>query len=284
MKGVLNFRKRRGMTSSDAVGRVRRILGTRAVGHMGTLDPAGEGVLLLGVGKATRLFDFYLHKDKVYEAEFAFGYTTDTLDGDGIVTERTTCVPDRQMLANVLPKFVGKLSQVPPAYSAKSVGGVRAYTLARKGKSVQLPPCDVEIYALECIEQTAEHTYKVRVHCSSGTYIRSLCRDVAGALGSLATMTSIVRTRCGEFGLEDSVTEERLAEVGETALVSVEDALSALPRYDLRSDVYTRLIGGIKPYAPDAPEGDFVLYCRDELFGIARKRDDILSVTCYLRD
>ena len=133
MKGVLNLNKEPGMTSASAVARVRRILGERAVGHMGTLDPQGEGVLLIGVGKATRLFDFYLNKDKVYRATFTFGYATDTLDGDGAVIEDGRPIPEEAALRTALTKSVGAVEQMPPAYSAKSVGGVRAYRLARQG-------------------------------------------------------------------------------------------------------------------------------------------------------
>ena len=138
MTGVLNLYKPKGITSSAAVVACRKILGTKAIGHMGTLDPMGEGVLLLGVGKATRLFDYYLRKDKVYEAEFAFGYETDTLDIEGTVTSRAAHIPTQEEIAAVLPQCTGRKMQVPPMYSAKSVNGVRAYALARAGKSAEL--------------------------------------------------------------------------------------------------------------------------------------------------
>lgn len=282
MKGVLNIYKPRGITSSDAVVACRKILGTRAVGHMGTLDPAGEGVLLLGVGKATRLFSYYLQKDKVYEAEFRFGYETDTLDGDGIVVARTETVPDRAQIEGGLPAFMGTMSQIPPQYSAKSVDGVRAYALARAGKTVPLAACDVTVYDFAVLRQTGEHTYAFRIHCSAGTYIRSLCRDLAKKLGSLATMVSIKRTRCGPFCIENSVTLEELAEQKENALVSVEDAVSALPTVTLPDEMYTPLCNGIK--IPCGQAGEFALYCKGQLFGIAHSVDGILKIKTYLRD
>lgn len=282
MKGLLNLYKPRGITSSNAVVACRKILGTRDIGHMGTLDPAGEGVLLLGVGKATRLFDYFLHKDKVYEAEFRFGFSTDTLDGDGTVTEQTNRIPSESEIRSVLPRFTGKQMQVPPQYSAKSVNGVRAYKLAREGKSAHLAPCAVEIYSLECLRQTTENTYLFRVHCSSGTYVRSICRDVAAALQSLAAMVSIKRTRCGAFCVENAVTLDALAESKESLLVSVESSLADLPRVVLPDTYYTPLCNGIKiPYDRD---GKFTLYCGGELFGIACAEHGFLKVKTYLRD
>ncbi len=282
MKGVLNLYKPRGITSSAAVVSVRKILGVKAIGHMGTLDPAGEGVLLLGVGKATRLFDHFLHKDKVYTAEFCFGYVTDTLDGDGTVTQTTDVIPDRAALTAILPQFIGKQQQIPPQYSAKSVHGVRAYALAREGKTVALPPCEVEIYSLECTEQTGEYTYRMQIHCSSGTYIRSLCRDIAAALGSLATMVSIKRLRCGPFTAENSVTLDRLAQEKENALVPLCEALNDLPVVRLSDELFAPLCNGIK--IPCEQKGEFLLYCRGELFGIARAEKRILKIKTYLRD
>ena len=282
MKGVLNLYKPRGITSSGAVVACRKILGTREIGHMGTLDPAGEGVLLLGVGKATRLFGHFLHKDKEYEAEFRFGFSTDTLDGDGTVTETTNLIPSESEIRSVLPRFTGKQMQSPPQFSAKSVNGVRAYTLARAGKSVELAPCAVEIYALECLRRTEENTYLFRVHCSSGTYVRSICRDVAAAVGSLATMVSIKRTRCGAFRAENAVTLDLLSERKENALVTVESALADLPQVTLPDAYYTPLCNGIK--IPCDREERFALYCGGELFGIACAECGVLKIKTYLRD
>ena len=126
MKGIINFYKPKGISSAAAVGQVKRILGRKDVGHMGTLDPDAEGVLLIGVGKATRLFDFFLNKDKVYVAEFTFGYETDTLDGSGTVIAMTDKIPSAEEIKAVLKKFIGKISQFPPKYSSKSINGRRA--------------------------------------------------------------------------------------------------------------------------------------------------------------
>ncbi|MCI8413187.1 MAG: tRNA pseudouridine(55) synthase TruB [Clostridia bacterium] len=284
MKGVLNLYKPKGITSSDAVVKCRRILGTKAIGHMGTLDPAGEGVLLLGVGKATRLFDYYLKKDKVYEAEFCFGYETDTLDGEGQIIACADTVPVLSDIEKVLPQFIGKQKQIPPRYSAKSVNGVRSYKLAREGKAPDLPACDVEIYALDCVRQTGENTWLFRVHCSAGTYIRSLCRDVAARLGALATMVSIKRTRCGAFTAENAVTLEELTERGEHALTPVCAALADLPEYRLPDEYYTKLRNGIGIALTQDCTGDFALYCKNELFGIGCAENGRIKIKTYLRD
>lgn len=282
MKGVINLYKPCGITSSDAVVACRKILGTRAIGHMGTLDPAGEGVLLLGVGKATRLFDYFLHKDKVYEAEFAFGYETDTLDGDGTTVRTCDVLPSARQLEDTLPQFIGKLQQLPPQYSAKSINGVRAYKLARAGQTAMLAPCEVEVYSLALVRQTAPNTYLFRVHCSSGTYVRSLCRDIAAAAGSLATMVSIKRMRCGVFCVQDSVTVEELRERKEDALTPVEKALEALETVCLPDELFAPLCNGVK--IPCERCEDFALYCRGELFGIARGENGVLKLKTYLRD
>ena len=163
MGGVLNIYKPPGLSSAAVVGKVKHILGTRAVGHMGTLDPMGEGVLLMGVGKGTRLFDWFLGKSKTYEATFRFGIMTDTIDSTGTVTGNTDVVPTAGGIADVLPSLTGDVMQMPPAYSAKSVGGVRAYKLARAGRAVELKPAAVHIDTIELLGKTGENEYQFRI-------------------------------------------------------------------------------------------------------------------------
>lgn len=280
MKGIINLYKPSGITSSTAVGKVRKALGTREVGHMGTLDPAGEGVLIIGVGKATRLFDYFLQKDKVYEAEFAFGYETDTLDGDGVILEETQNIPTLQQITDTLKNFMGELNQLPPKYSAKNVDGKRAYDLARSGIEFELKTSRITVYDFKVLEQTKPNTYKMQIHCSSGTYIRSLCRDLSHSLGSLATMISIKRIRSGKFYVDNSVTIENL---NIDSLVSIDDALSDLRRIDLPDECYHDLANGIKQ-AHEQIDGKFRLYCCNELFGIAEVIDGLINIKAYLRD
>lgn len=285
MKGIVNLYKPKGWTSRDAVNKVRNLLHVKEVGHMGTLDPAGEGVLPIGVGKGTRLFDALLKKDKVYEAEFAFGYETDTIDGDGVTIKTTENIPSRNRIESKLTNFIGVIRQVPPLYSAKNVNGSRAYDLARKGVDFTLEAAEVEVYSFELVKETGKNTYLMKIHCSAGTYIRSLCRDLAYALDSLATMVSIKRIRAGQFRIEDTVTVDDVAKNGAACVIPLEVALSDFPRFDLQETEYERLIHGVKMPVDDVPEAPFTVYCNDELFGLGEK-DELgrLKIKTYLRD
>ena len=283
MKGIINLNKPKNWTSRDAVNKVRSILHEKQIGHMGTLDPQGEGVLLIGLGKATRLFDAFLDKDKVYRAHFSFGYETDTLDGDGQTIATTTVIPSTEQIEKVLPTLTGKIDQLPPKYSAKSIGGVRAYDLARRGVEFEIKPAQVEIYSIKLLSRD-DNTIFVEIHCSAGTYIRSVCRDLAYALNSLATMTSITRMRAGKFNIEDSVTVDELTTLGEKALISVEDALTDFPRYDLPDEDYERFSNVIKIYPTGTPPAPFTVYCKGELFGLGEVVNGVLKIKTYLRD
>lgn len=280
MNGILNVYKPSEISSAATVGKVRRALGYRHVGHMGTLDPIGEGVLLVGVGKGARLFDYYLGKSKTYEAAFRFGITSDTLDITGNVTEKTDNIPNERTIKDALNKFIGVQEQLPPAYSAKSVGGVRAYELARKGLAPELKPAVITVNRFDMIKTVGENEYLFRIDCSAGTYIRSLCRDLAESLGSLALMTSIKRTRCGTFFVENSV---KIENITPDIVLSLDDALSEMPRFDAPDEAYKTIINGV-PYKTElAPEGDFTLYCRNELIGIARVQSSCIKIKTYLK-
>ena len=284
MNGVVNLYKPKGWTSRDAVNKVRSCLGVKEVGHMGTLDPQGEGVLPVGVGKATRLFDAFLKKDKVYEADFAFGYETDTLDGEGVTINDGGRIPSESEVEEAIGKLVGEQMQIPPAYSAKSVGGVRAYDLARKGEKVELKPALVTIYDARVIGLSGD-TYRVYVHCGAGTYIRSVCRDLAYSLGTYATMTSIKRIRSGVFKVENSVTVDDLINLKEKAVIPVSDVLADFPRLDVPDEKYEKLRNGVKIFVPQTPAPPFAVYCRNELFGLGELRDDgTIKIKTYLKD
>lgn len=278
MDGVINIDKPSGITSSAAVIAVRRTLGIKAVGHMGTLDPIGSGVLLIGIGKGTRLFDYFLKKEKTYITEFEFGYESDTLDNTGKTVLTTSVLPGKEDIVAVLPGFTGKQMQIPPQYSAKSVAGRRAYDLAREGIAVKLSPSEIEIKSIKLLEKTAENTYNFEIKCSSGTYIRSICRDLAYKLGSLATMTAIRRTECGIFTAANAV---KLDKLSESDVIPLEHAIT-LPRYDAADDDYIKLCNGIKLVKDDLPSGKFALYCRGELFGLAEDENGI-KIKTYLR-
>jgi tRNA pseudouridine55 synthase len=209
--GVLNLLKPPGMTSHDAVAFVRRVLKNKRVGHTGTLDPAAAGVLPICVGQATRLVEDLQAGTKEYLAEATFGYETDTLDQCGLtIRECDASSLTLEMLTAVLEKFRGDIEQTPPMYSAIKIDGKKLYELAREGKEIEIPTRRVNISALSVTQFESGERPKafLKVECSSGTYIRSLVRDIGNELGLAATMTFLVRTRSGDFELERAVTPQ----------------------------------------------------------------------------
>ncbi|MFZ0796800.1 MAG: tRNA pseudouridine(55) synthase TruB, partial [Terriglobales bacterium] len=204
MNGVVVIDKPPGLTSHDVVNRVRRILGQRAVGHLGTLDPSATGVLPIVLGNLTRLAQFYVHSEKTYEGVIRFGFATDTYDADG---EPTT--PQQEVHINchevraVAAQFQGAFEQMPPPFSAKKIAGVPAYKLARKKQAIDLKPVKVEIKEFEILDTTADQaTFRARV--TSGTYIRSVAHEMGQKLGCGAHLASLRRTAAAEFTVEDA--------------------------------------------------------------------------------
>ena len=203
--GFINVNKPSGIVSSTVVNKLKWLSGVPC-GHMGTLDPLASGVLPVGLGNATRLFDYFLEKEKEYIAEFTFGVDSDTLDSTGNLIHGGH-VPNEQEISSVLPQFFGDIMQVPPKYSAKNVNGQRGYDLARKGIDFELAPKKVHIYGIEVLgkKEGTEDTFHLRIRCGGGTYIRSLARDIAAALDTKAVMSALNRTQSGAFRLEDAV-------------------------------------------------------------------------------
>jgi tRNA pseudouridine55 synthase len=211
MNGVLVIDKPAGLTSHDVVNRVRRILGQRSVGHLGTLDPSATGVLPIVIGNLTRLAQFYAHSEKTYEGVIRFGFATDTYDADG---EPTTPQQDVRLsldaLRAIAADFHGTIEQVPPPFSAKKIAGVPAYKLARKKKEVVLKPVQVEIKEFEILSAAADQaTFRARV--ASGTYMRSIAHEIGQKLGCGAHLASLRRTAAAEFRIEDAHSLEALA-------------------------------------------------------------------------
>lgn len=213
MDGVIVVDKAQGWTSHDVVNKMRRIAGTKKVGHLGTLDPAATGVLPLVIGKATRLAQFYTRNNKTYKGVIRFGISTDTYDGEGTVTS-STAEFSLEGLPEFLNRFVGRFAQVPPAVSAKKIGGRPAYELARKQLAVELKPVEVEVYSLEIL-RIEPPDVAIRVHCSAGTYIRSIAHDLGQAMGCGAHLKALRRTASGDFKIADARTLEQLAALSE---------------------------------------------------------------------
>jgi tRNA pseudouridine55 synthase len=239
ISGVLIIDKPAGLTSHDIVARVRRILGIRQVGHFGTLDPFATGVLPVSVGKATRFAQFYLKSRKAYEGTIHFGFSTDTYDATGQPTsESVPVVLDGEILERIFREFTGRLMQTPPPFSAKHVGGVRAYELARQQKPVSLAPVEVEIYALELLG-IEQQDVRFAVECSGGTYVRSLAHDLGQKVRCGAYLAGLRRIGVAEFKESQAVTLDRLAEVVkenriQNCLVPLEALLPEFPELVVR--------------------------------------------------
>lgn len=259
--GFVNLSKPAGMTSSDAVCIVRGVLsrtigGRQKTGHLGTLDPLATGVLPIALGKATALFDFLAFKTKRYVAEFTFGTATDTLDRGGKIVRSDGRIPSAEEIAAVLARFTGEFMQTPPAYSAKSVNGRRAYSYARSGEAVELAPKLVRVDSFELIGG-GEGVYEFAIECGGGTYIRSLARDVAEALGTCAYMSALTRTKSGPFTAENAVTPDEFRLAPEKHIIPAEFALGGLKKVALDENSLKRALNGIPAAAADVAEGEY---------------------------
>jgi tRNA pseudouridine55 synthase len=271
MDGVLNVNKQPGMTSHDVVQAVRRITGEKRVGHTGTLDPMATGVLVLCMGKATRIAQYLEAGEKEYKAVMRLGVTTDTLDADGRVLEtRLYSPPDRSQLLNALKRFTGTITQQPPAYSAIKVKGVPSYKLAREGKAEPLKPRQVTIYGID-LSAYEDPLVSLTVKCSKGVYIRTLCSDLGDVLGPGAHLADLVRTRSGRFAIDRSVTLDQLTHAAadgtlERFLVSLDEALTDFPgRVVADADAAKILNGGriLLPTSPIPEEGAGLIRIHD---------------------
>jgi len=238
LNGVVIVDKPGQWTSHDVVNKMRRLAGTKRVGHLGTLDPNATGVLPLVLGRATRLAQFYTRNDKVYEGIIHFGFSSDTYDAKGEATSPEPTSSEqgvaltRERLEAALAPFRGRFEQTPPPVSAKKIGGRKAYELARKNQPVELKPVPVEVYALEVLNlDGCEAT--VRVHCSAGTYLRSIAHEAGLALGCGAFLKSLRRTASGDFKIESARTLEELAALAEAGRLNeaVIPAAQLLPEF-----------------------------------------------------
>ncbi len=248
MDGILLINKEKAWTSNDVVQKVKHKLNEK-VGHTGTLDPLATGVLPLLVGKGTLLSKYLINHDKEYIATISLGKKTETGDAEGEVTQEkqvTNNMLEEGNVKNILNTFCGKTTQTPPMYSAIKVDGKKLYEYARKGKNVEVPPRNIQIYNIELISISSEKkeiTYKVS--CSKGTYIRSLCEDIALKLGTVGYMKDLVRTKVGDFKIEDAIkiSEE---EDFEKNIITIEDFLSNKPSINLDKNQLNKFLNGVK--------------------------------------
>ena len=211
MNGIVIIDKPQGWTSQDVTARLRRVFNTRRIGHGGTLDPMATGSTPVFVDRATRGVEFFEHAEKTYETVLRLGLTTDTEDTSGEVLEEKEVHISEEKFMAILPRFRGKIQQIPPMYSALKINGQKLVDLARKGKTVERQPREIEIFELTCLE-FAGNTARLRVRCSKGTYIRTLCKDIGEALGCGGCMAALRRTAAGEYTIEEAVPLQELLE------------------------------------------------------------------------
>lgn len=222
-KGIIPINKPQHWTSFDVVNKLKYKLKPLKVGHLGTLDPMATGVLLVTVGKATKLFDIAQEKIKTYIATFEFGYETDTLDACGKIKDKTNNLPTLTQIEGILSNFVGEIEQIPPKYSAKSVNGRRAYEMARNNVDFELKAKKVKIKSIKLLE-FKDFVLKLEIECGSGTYIRALGRDISYSLNTLATMTKLVRTKVGSINIDDCYQIDEL-DILEEKILPIKDFL-----------------------------------------------------------
>lgn len=248
MDGIINLYKPKGYTSHDAVARIKRICETRRVGHAGTLDPMAQGVLPILVGRAAGAQEYLMNHDKSYRAGMRFGLVTDTGDVTGnTLSEKTVSLSEDEVMASAR-NFIGKISQVPPMYSAIKIDGKKLYELAREGITVERKAREIEIYGIELVSAESGRDFLMDVSCSKGTYIRTLCEDIGASLGVGGALYSLERTRCGAFLKENAVALDELVSVYENEgakgiekyLISPETVFCDCRKIKL-SDFYSRL-------------------------------------------
>lgn len=236
--GIINVYKEKGFTSFDVVAKLRGILKTKKIGHTGTLDPDAEGVLPVCIGRATKVCDILTDKDKVYEAVMLLGVETDTQDTSGQVLKRLPVEVSADAVKEAISSFVGAYDQIPPMYSALKVNGRKLYELAREGKTVERKPRNVQIFSIEILEMALPRV-RMSVHCSKGTYIRTLCHDIGQKLGCGGCMEKLLRTKVGVFTLENTLRLSKIDELAKAGMVE-EKIISVEELFEDYTKVWTK--------------------------------------------
>ena len=278
MNGIVIVDKPQGWTSQDVVSKLRGVFRTRRIGHGGTLDPMATGVLPVFVGRATRGVEFFEHADKTYEAVLQLGVTTDTEDTTGtVLEEKPVTVSEKQFLA-VLEQFRGEIEQIPPMYSALKVNGQKLYDLARQGKEVERKSRKITIFRLECLSFDGASA-KLLVHCSKGTYIRTLCKDIGQALGCGGCMAALRRVQAGEYTIENAVSLETLVETEnpQQYLSDVDSLFAQYEKVTLTANQEKRCRNG-NSFSVTIAEGTYRAYSQSgEFLMLAKVEDGVMS-------
>lgn len=288
MNGFFNLNKPSGVSSAAVVGTLKRLTGEKRIGHAGTLDLEAAGVLPIMLGRATRLFDFLVDKEKEYETVCAFGTATDTQDATGRVIAEGDRYPDAEQVLQQLPALTGDIRQRPSMYSAIKVGGKPLYARARGGENLEVPERTVHVERIEMLGPEPEHAFRLRIACGKGTYIRSICDDLGKLCGCPAHMRSLVRTQGGFFRIGDALTLEEarsLAEAGRLRerLIPLDAPLQHLRSTEAPAWMEKWVAAGAKLPAEKLtgeipPEGEVTrIYLRGRFWGIAERREEYLA-------
>ena len=278
MNGIVIVDKPQGWTSQDVTARLRRVFNTRRIGHGGTLDPMATGVLPVFVGRGTRGVEFFEHAEKTYETVLQLGMTTDTEDTSGTVLETRDVHISETEMSEILSQFRGKIMQVPPMYSALKINGQKLVDLARKGKTVERQPREIEIFELELLE-FAGSTARLRIRCSKGTYIRTLCKDIGEALGCGGCMAELRRVQAGEYTAEEAVPLQILLDTDkpEDYLRPVDSMFRNYPAVTLSSNQEKRCRNG-NSFSLQMEPGTYRAYSKaGEFLMLAKVEDNIMS-------
>ena len=279
MDGIVIVDKPQDWTSQDVTARLRRVFNTRRIGHGGTLDPMATGVLPVFVGRATRGVEFFEHAEKTYETVLRLGLTTDTEDITGTVLTETKVSVTEEQIAQTLEAFRGEIMQIPPMYSALKVNGQKLCDLARKGKTVERQPRPITIHELTLLER-GENTLRLRVRCSKGTYIRTLCKDIGEALGCGGCMEALRRVSAGEYTIDEAVPLQELLETENPGkyLRDVDTMFRFLPAGTLTANQEKRCRNG-NSFSVRLEEGTYRAYSQEGEFLMLAKVEDGVMVT-----
>ena len=276
--GIIIINKPAGWTSMDVCAKLRGIFHEKRVGHAGTLDPMATGVLPVFVGQATKAVSFAESGEKEYLARLRLGLTTDTQDTTGTVLSELPVTVTEEDLRAVLPRFTGEIEQIPPMYSAVKVQGRKLYELARKGAEVERKPRAVTIFALELLGQTGKNEYALRVRCSKGTYIRTLCHDIGAVLGCGGAMSALERTMAAGFTLSEAVTLEQVQAQKEALLRPTDSLFRSYGAYHIADAETERRCRCGNPVRSDVENGIYRVYGMDGSFlALSRAEGGVLT-------
>lgn len=278
MDGIIVINKEKGYTSHDVVAKLKKKLNISKVGHTGTLDPNATGVLPILIGKGTKFSKYLINHDKIYEAQIELGKKTDTADIEGKIIEEKSVDTEyiKQNLTKVLEDFIGKQEQIPPMYSAIKKNGKKLYEYARKGEKVEVEPRKIEIYKIELVKYN-EKNIEFIVSCSKGTYIRSLCEDIAEKLNTVGYMKNLERLQVGEFCIEKSVLIDDVnTENIEKYLYTLEDILKDTPNLNLNPKKLKLFLNGVQLTVKEA-EGLYKIYVNNKFIGTGTVKKNLLK-------